>query len=68
MIDTVVLRGGCAVPPPGNHKNIFSDAGVPWAEYRYFEPKSIGLDFAGMIEDIKVPPLRTDEPHDPPNQ
>lgn len=38
----------------GNHKNIFNDARVPWSEYRYYDPKTVGLDFDGMIEDIKV--------------
>ena len=39
----------------GNHKNIFNDARVPWSEYRYYDPKTVGLDFEGMIADIKVP-------------
>lgn len=38
----------------GNHKNIFNDAGVPWKEYRYFDPKTVGLDFEGMMKDIEV--------------
>lgn len=38
----------------GNHKNIFNDARVPWSEYRYYDPKTVGLDFDGMIMDIKV--------------
>lgn len=38
----------------GNHKNIFNDARVPWSEYRYYDPKTVGLDFQGMISDIKV--------------
>lgn len=38
----------------GNHKNIFNDAGVPWSEYRYYDPKTVGLDFEGMIAEIKV--------------
>lgn len=38
----------------GNHKNIFNDAGVPWSEYRYYDPRTVGLDFDGMIADIKV--------------
>ncbi|EPS60991.1 aspartate aminotransferase, partial [Genlisea aurea] len=40
-------------PTWGNHKNIFSDAGVPWSEYRYYDPETVGLDFDGMISDIK---------------
>lgn len=38
----------------GNHKNIFNDARVPWSEYRYYDSKTVGLDFEGMIADIKV--------------
>eukprot|EP00899_Mesostigma_viride_P010443 jgi/Mesvir1/193/Mv13545-RA.1 len=45
-----------SAPTWGNHKNIFSDAGVPWKEYRYFDKKTVGLDFAGMVEDIKAAP------------
>lgn len=41
-------------PFSGNHKNIFNDAGVPWAEYRYFDPSTVGLDFEGMMADIEV--------------
>ncbi|CAM6092669.1 unnamed protein product [Calypogeia fissa] len=43
-------------PTWGNHKNIFNDAGVPWSEYRYFDPKTVGLDFEGMYADIKDAP------------
>ena len=38
----------------GNHKNIFNDARVPWSEYRYYDPRTVGLDFEGMIADIQV--------------
>lgn len=38
----------------GNHKNIFNDAKVPWSEYRYYDPKTVGLDFEGMVADIEV--------------
>ncbi|XP_068647456.1 aspartate aminotransferase, chloroplastic-like [Aristolochia californica] len=43
-------------PTWGNHKNIFNDARVPWSEYRYYNPKTVGLDFEGMIADIKAAP------------
>jgi len=43
-------------PTWGNHKNIFGDAGVDWKMYRYFDPKTVGLDFDGMIADIKAAP------------
>ncbi|KAI0511290.1 hypothetical protein KFK09_011915 [Dendrobium nobile] len=41
-------------PSWGNHKNIFNDARVPWAEYRYYDPRTVGLDFEGMLEDIEA--------------
>eukprot|EP00232_Nephroselmis_pyriformis_P003753 CAMPEP_0182913798 /NCGR_PEP_ID=MMETSP0034_2-20130328/38224_1 /TAXON_ID=156128 /ORGANISM="Nephroselmis pyriformis, Strain CCMP717" /LENGTH=459 /DNA_ID=CAMNT_0025050527 /DNA_START=29 /DNA_END=1408 /DNA_ORIENTATION=+ len=43
-------------PTWGNHKNIFADAGVEWKEYTYFDPKTVGLDFDGMMADIKAAP------------
>ncbi|GAA0154062.1 transaminase [Lithospermum erythrorhizon] len=43
-------------PTWGNHKNIFNDAKVPWSEYRYYDPRTVGLDFDGMIADIKAAP------------
>ncbi|MCL7026493.1 hypothetical protein MKW94_022794 [Papaver nudicaule] len=43
-------------PTWGNHKNIFNDSRVPWSEYRYYDPKTVGLDFDGMIADIKAAP------------
>ncbi|KAK8463396.1 hypothetical protein SEVIR_1G359000v4 [Setaria viridis] len=43
-------------PTWGNHKNIFNDARVPWSEYRYYDPKTVGLDFEGMIADIEAAP------------
>ncbi|CAA7398024.1 unnamed protein product [Spirodela intermedia] len=45
-----------SAPTWGNHKNIFNDAGVPWSEYRYYDPRTVGLDFDGMIADIKAAP------------
>ena len=41
---------GCAL------QNIFADAGVEWKWYRYFEPESVGLDFEGMMEDLRSAP------------
>ena len=34
-------------PTWGNHKNIFGDERVEWRTYRYFDPKTVGLDFDG---------------------
>ncbi|GMH24385.1 hypothetical protein Nepgr_026228 [Nepenthes gracilis] len=38
----------------GNHPNIFNDATVPWIEYRYCYPKTVGMDFDRMITDMKA--------------
>lgn len=43
-------------PTWGNHRNIFNDARVPWSEYRYYDPRTVGLDFDGMVVDIKAAP------------
>ena len=43
-------------PGRGNHKNIFTDAGVEWKEYRYFDRATVGLAFEGMLEDLKAAP------------
>ena len=40
-------------PTWGNHKNIFGDERVEWRTYRYFDPKTVGLDFDGA----RPPPL-----------
>lgn len=45
-----------SAPTWGNHKNLCNDAGVPWSEYRYYDPRTVGLDFEGMIADIKEAP------------
>ncbi|CAD7705087.1 unnamed protein product [Ostreobium quekettii] len=43
-------------PTWGNHKAIFTDAGVPWKTYRYFDPETVGLDEEGMMADLKAAP------------
>lgn len=40
-------------PTWGNHIPIFKDAGLEVKQYRYYDKKTVGLDFAGMLEDIK---------------
>ncbi|KAJ3108438.1 aspartate transaminase aat1 [Phlyctochytrium planicorne] len=40
-------------PSWGNHANIFRDSKLEVGQYRYFDKKTNGLDFAGMTEDIK---------------
>ncbi|UPR03400.1 aspartate aminotransferase [Chloropicon primus] len=46
------------IPNPswGNHKNIFADAGVAVEQYSYFDKETIGLNFTGMIADLKAAP------------
>ena len=43
-------------PTWSNHHNIFKDAGVDKKEYRYYKPETKGLDFEGLIADLKVGP------------
>ncbi|PNH70205.1 hypothetical protein VD0002_g358 [Verticillium dahliae] len=46
------------IPTPSwaNHKAVFSDAGLQVEQYRYYNRDTIGLDFEGMIADIKAAP------------
>ena len=37
-------------------QNIFADAGVEWKWYRYFKPETVGLDFEGLMEDLRGAP------------
>lgn len=40
---------------PGNHRGILTEAGFSdIREYRYYKKKTRGLDFEGMIEDLRV--------------
>lgn len=40
-----------------NHENIFVEAGFsPVRKYRYFDPKTKGVDIAGMLEDLTNAP------------
>jgi len=42
-------------PTWGNHPNIFSDAGAKSIKkYRYYDAKTVGLDFKGLIDDISA--------------
>ncbi|WZZ13305.1 hypothetical protein YC2023_106394 [Brassica napus] len=43
-------------PTWGNHPNIFSLAGMSVEYYRYYDPKTRGLDFKGMLEDLGAAP------------
>ncbi|KAF9586491.1 aspartate transaminase aat1 [Lunasporangiospora selenospora] len=46
------------VPTPtwGNHIPIFKDSGLEVNHYTYFDKKTNGLDFEGMVKDIKNAP------------
>lgn len=46
------------IPNPSwaNHKAVFSDAGLKVEQYRYYDKNTIGLDFEGLIADIKAAP------------
>ena len=46
------------IPTPSwaNHKAVFSDSGLKVEQYRYYNKDTIGLDFEGMVEDIKKMP------------
>ncbi|CAF0734018.1 unnamed protein product [Didymodactylos carnosus] len=43
------------IPNPtwGNHTSVMKHAGLDVKSYRYYDPKTIGFDFKGAIEDIK---------------
>ncbi|KAF1808743.1 mitochondrial TPA: aspartate transaminase [Eremomyces bilateralis CBS 781.70] len=46
------------IPTPSwaNHGAIFEDSGLEVGKYRYYNKDTIGLDFQGMVEDIKTIP------------
>lgn len=41
-------------PTWGNHVPLAESVGIKVERYRYFDKKTVGLDFEGMKEDIKV--------------
>jgi len=43
-------------PTWGNHIPIYKDAGLEVKRYRYFDPKTNGLDFKGVLEDVTSAP------------
>jgi aspartate aminotransferase len=49
------------IPTPSwaNHNALLKDAGLKVEKYRYYNPQTIGLDFEGMLEDIKKAPERS---------
>lgn len=46
------------IPNPSwaNHSAVFKDSGLKVEKYRYYNAETIGLDFDGMVEDIKKMP------------
>ena len=46
------------IPTPSwaNHNAVFKDSGLEVVKYRYYNKDTIGLDFEGMIADIKAAP------------
>jgi aspartate/tyrosine/aromatic aminotransferase len=40
-------------PTWGNHNSVFKNCGLDVRQYRYFDKKTKGLDFNGMVEDLK---------------
>ncbi|SLM33395.1 aspartate aminotransferase [Lasallia pustulata] len=46
------------IPTPSwaNHNAVFKDSGLQVEKYRYYNKDTIGLDFDGMVEDIKAAP------------
>ncbi|KAJ8753449.1 hypothetical protein K2173_019848 [Erythroxylum novogranatense] len=44
------------IPTWSNHHNIWRDAHVAQKTYHYYKPESRGLDFAGLMDDIKNAP------------
>ncbi|KAF8168048.1 pyridoxal phosphate-dependent transferase [Crassisporium funariophilum] len=44
------------VPTWGNHIPIFQDSGLEVRGYRYFDKKTVGLDFEGLKADLRAAP------------
>lgn len=49
------------IPTPSwaNHGAVFKDSGLEVEKYRYYNKETIGLDFEGMVEDIKNAPKQS---------
>ncbi|KAK7014957.1 aspartate aminotransferase [Favolaschia claudopus] len=46
-------------PTWANHHAIFKNVGIEPVDYPYYDPKTIGLDFAGFIGTLKAAPERS---------
>jgi len=47
------------VPSWGNHTPIFRDSGLEIRGYRYFDKNTVGLDFDGLVTDLRAAPERS---------
>lgn len=49
------------IPTPSwaNHNAVFKDSGLEVDKYRYYNKDTIGLDFEGLIEDLKAAPAQS---------
>lgn len=47
------------IPTWSNHHDIWRDAQIQKAHYRYYQPDSKGLDFAALMDDVKNAPDRS---------
>lgn len=54
LIKALSPSGSVHLPSPswGNHEPIFKTAGLQVARYKYYDPKTVGLDFEAMKADI----------------
>lgn len=43
-------------PSWANHSAVFKDSGLEVAKYRYYDKDTIGLDFEGLVADLKAAP------------
>ncbi|KAJ6630684.1 aspartate amino-transferase [Mycena sp. CBHHK59/15] len=46
-------------PTWANHHAIFKNVGIEPVEYPYYDPKTIGLDFAGFVDALRSAPARS---------
>jgi aspartate aminotransferase len=46
-------------PSWGNHTPVFRDSGLEVRQYRYFDKSTVGLDFAGLKEDLRNAPEKS---------
>jgi aromatic-amino-acid transaminase len=54
LLKKVLPKARVAISSPSweNHRVVFANAGFEVTDYRYYDPSTHGLDFAGMLEDL----------------